>query len=285
MSNLKIGVMVESFRLSAREGIAKAAEVGAQGIQIYTSGKEIHPDKLDKAARKELLKYIHSHDLVVSALCGDFGGHGFEKAEENAWKIDITKRTIDLAVDLQTNVVTTHIGVIPADRASARYRIMFDAMKEIAEYGAPRGITLAIETGPEVSTVLRAFIEDVDSKGLGVNLDPANLRMVAGEEPVQAVRNLKEFIVHTHAKDGIQLIEIEPEKIYHWFADSAASEISNPDDYFKEVPLGEGHVNFPTYIKALREEAGYDGFFTIEREVGENPYNDIKEAVKFLKAL
>ena len=72
MSNLKIGVMVESFRLNAREGIAKAAEVGAQGIQIYTSGEETHPDKLDKVARKDLLKYIQSHKLVVSALCGDF---------------------------------------------------------------------------------------------------------------------------------------------------------------------------------------------------------------------
>lgn len=283
MSKLKIGVMVESFRLSTREGIAKAAEVGAQGIQIYTSGKETHPDKLDKAARQDLLNYIHSHNLVVSALCGDFGGFGLEKADENQWKIEAIKKTMDLAVDLQTNVVTTHIGSIPDNKSAPTYRNLHNACRELAIYGEPRGITLAIETGPEVSIILKKFIEDVDSKGLGVNFDPANLRMVAGEEAVQAVHNLKDYIVHTHAKDGIQLKEIEPAKIYHYFADPDAHDIK-PDDYFKEVPLGQGQVNFPTYIKALRDEAGYDGFFTIEREVGENPYVDIKQAVRFLKA-
>ena len=192
---------------------------------------------------------------------------------------------MDMAVDLETNVVTTHIGTIPTDQSTETYRNLFDACKELAEYGALRGVTLAIETGPEVSATLKAFIEHVDSKGLGVNFDPANLRMVAGEDSVQAARNLKDFIVHTHAKDGVQLIEIEPVKIYHHFADPKNSDIGNPDDYFKEVPLGAGQVNFPAYIKTLRDEIGYDGFFTIEREVGDNPYNDIREAVNFLKSL
>ena len=45
---LKIGVMVESFRLGIREGIAKAAKVGAHGFQVYTTGGEMHPDNLTK---------------------------------------------------------------------------------------------------------------------------------------------------------------------------------------------------------------------------------------------
>lgn len=32
-------------------------------------------------------------------------------------------------------------------------------------------------------------------------LDPANLVMVTGDDPVQAVYNLKDYIVHTNAKD------------------------------------------------------------------------------------
>lgn len=282
MSNLKIGVMVESFRLSTREGIAKAAEVGAQGIQIYTSGEETHPDKLDRAARKDLFDYIRSHNLVVSALCGDFGGFGLEKAEENQWKIDVIKKTMDMAIDFETNVVTTHIGTIPTDKSSPTYRNLYAACKELAAYAEPRAVTLAIETGPEISIILKNFIEDVNSQGLSVNLDPANLRMVTGEDPVQAVHNLKDYIVHTHAKDGIQLKEIEPVKIYHYFAGHNPDNI-DPDDYFKEVPLGQGQVDFPAYIHALRDEAGYDGFYTVEREVGENPYEDIQAAVKFLK--
>ena len=51
---------------------------------------------------------------------------------------------------------------------------------------------------------------------------------------------------------------------------------------FREVPLGQGSVDFPNYLKAL-EEIGYRGFLTIERECGENPKADIETAVKFLE--
>ena len=35
MANFKIGVMTDSFKLPFEQGLAKAAEVGAQGIQLY----------------------------------------------------------------------------------------------------------------------------------------------------------------------------------------------------------------------------------------------------------
>jgi len=43
-----------------------------------------------------------------------------------------------------------------------------------------------------------------------------------------------------------------------------------------------GDVVFPSYLKAL-EDIGYHGFLTIEREVGDDPEKDIREAVAFLK--
>lgn len=52
--------------------------------------------------------------------------------------------------------------------------------------------------------------------------------------------------------------------------------------YFQEVPLGTGDVDFPNYLKAL-EDIGYNGFLTIEREVGDNPEADITTAVNFLR--
>ena len=53
---------------------------------------------------------------------------------------------------------------------------------------------------------------------------------------------------------------------------------------FEELPLGEGDVDFPGWIGALRE-IGYHGFLTIEREVGANPEADIRKAVGFLQQL
>ena len=110
-----------------------------------------------------------------------------------------------------------------------------------------------------------------------MNLDPANFVMVTGDDPVQAVYTLKDYIVHTHAKDGRRLRYVEPEIVY-----GVAEEEMLGSSSFIELPLGEGDVDFAGYLKAL-EEIGYKGFLTIEREVGDDPAKDIATAVAFLK--
>ena len=117
---------------------------------------------------------------------------------------------------------------------------------------------------------------------MGVNLDPANLVMVTGDDPVVAVHNLKDYIVHTHAKDGRMIHYHDPELIYDFFAGEESVKLAM-EDCFIELPLGEGDVDWPNYIKALKD-IGYDGYLTIEREVGADPAKDIAMAVDFLKA-
>ena len=56
------------------------------------------------------------------------------------------------------------------------------------------------------------------------------------------------------------------------------------DTAFIELPLGEGDVPFPAYLSALKG-IGYNGYLTIEREVGENPKADIMTAAQYLKKL
>ena len=112
---------------------------------------------------------------------------------------------------------------------------------------------------------------------MAVNLDPANLVMVTGDDPVKAVHNLKDYIVHTHAKDGVRLIKRDPEVIYGIVNGDAGAEPA-----YLEVPLGEGSVPWQGYLQALTD-IGYTGFLTIEREVGEDPAADINKAVSFLR--
>lgn len=276
----KIGVMVDSFRLELKDGIKKAKEVGADGIQIYAVSGAMDPDNLSKDDRKELLKYIKSNGLVVSALCGDMGGHGFAIEKDNPWKIEKSKKIMDLAKDLETNVVTTHIGVVPNDKSNPRYGTMQKACEELGNYADSVGTYFAIETGPEKAATLKNFLDSLDSSGVRVNYDPANFVMVTGEDPVQGVYELKDYIVHTHAKDGVMIKKTEPEKIYDFFAEGGIVDM-RLEDYFLEKPLGYGSVNFRSYLKALND-VGYTGFLTIEREVGQNPEEDIKEAVDFL---
>lgn len=279
----KIGVITDSFRLGLREGIKKAKDVGAEGIQLYAVRGEMAPENLSPTVRRELLDFIKSHGLEVSALCGDLGGHGFTIHEDNAERIERSKRIMDLAKDLETNIVTTHIGVVPHDVNHDRYKIMQEACDILGEYGDNVGAYFAIETGPEIATTLKAFLDSLSSQGVRVNYDPANLIMVTGDDPVQGVYTLKDYIVHTHAKDGIQIQKSNPEYIYRCFADGMPENF-HVDEYFLEKPLGLGNVQFDAYLKALRD-IGYEGFLTIEREVGDNPEKDIREAVQFLQKL
>ena len=279
----KIGVMVDSFNLSVKEGIEKARELGANGIQMYAVSGPMDPDNLNKKDRKQLLDFIKGNGLVVSAVCGDLGGHGFAIKEKNDKKIEKSKKIMDLAKDLEADVVTTHVGVIPDNKEAEEYKIIKEACEKLGEYGDQMNASFAIETGPESAPVLKEFLDNLTSNGVKVNYDPANLVMVTDDDPVKGVYTLQDYIVHTHAKDGIMLKKTDPAIIYEYFAEGGIEDM-RLEEYFLEKPLGEGDVDFPEYLKALND-IGYKGFLTIEREVGENPEKDIKKAVNYLNEL
>jgi L-ribulose-5-phosphate 3-epimerase len=259
MRNLKVGVMIESFRLGVKGGIRKAAELGADGFQIYATEGEMAPWNLSKSGRRDFMNFVKGQGLVVSALCGDFGGCGFVDKHGLDERVDKTMQVLDLSRDLGVSVVTTHVGAIPEDLNSPAANLMRGAVDEIGAYADKVGSVLASETGPESGKLMADFLRSLKCGSVRVNYDPANLVMM-GFDHLQGVRDLAPYIVHTHAKDGVRL----------------------GGGKYEEVPLGKGAVQWDEYLGAL-EEVGYRGFFTIEREVGDNPVGDIAEAMKFLR--
>lgn len=282
MSQFKIGIIADMLRMPFAESMEQCARMGADGVQIYAVSEEMLTASEEELKKKS--RIIQDNGLQISALCGDLGGHGFTRREDNEKKVRTSKHIIDMALTMGCNIVTTHIGVIPEDSSCETYQVMQAACGELAEYAAGVGAFFAIETGPEPSERLCGFLDSLGgSKGMSVNLDPANLVMVAGDDPVKAVHNLSKYIVHTHAKDGIMLKKTDPKIIYDFFAEGGVGDL-RLGDYFLEVPLGEGKVDFPSYLAALKE-IGFGGYLTIEREVGDKPAEDIGKAVTFLKNL
>lgn len=257
---LKIGAMAESFRKETfREAIETAASLGVTGIQVYITDNSplLKIDEMNDAKIAEVMDIMKSNGLIFSAVCGDTG-YGFDDPEKNPHYIDLSKRILDVAKKMDCNIVTTHIHQVP-EVENATTEILRKACNELASYADSIGSCFALETGPEPGSRLAKFLGSLDAKGVRVNLDPANLVMCAGDDPVDAVEHLKNYIVHTHAKDGIK---------------------TGATTYL-EVPLGTGGVDFDAYLAKL-VEVGFDGYLTIEREVGENPYGDIKLAYDFL---
>jgi len=250
---MKIGIISDSLRLGFAESIAKAASLGATGVQKYLTFGELQAETLTTEKIAEVKDIMNSNGLVFSAICGDFGPD-FTQRES----IDRSKLIIEKAKELGCSIVTTHIGHL-TDEDTPRMEEYRKGVYELACFANSMGSWFAAETGTETAAVLRKFLDSVNQKGFGVNFDPANLVMCAEDDPVKGVHLLKDYIVHTHAKDGIR----------------------NPDGTFLEVPLGNGGVDFDNYLAALRD-VGYNGYLTIEREVGDDPAADIKMAVDFL---
>ncbi len=284
---MKIGVMAESFRTDFKTAAAIAKQLGASGMQSYASSfgadgimgycdGDLSKKTVAENEIKEVRSIMSDAGLCFSAICGDFGCAMYYT--KNRAEIDREKRVMEVADKLGTKIVTTHIGVIPGYECE-QYDSMMKVYGELARFAESAGCVFAIETGPEKSPLLKAFLDKIDSKGCGVNLDPANLVMCAGENPIEAVKNLKDYIVHTHAKDGIQHRPFDTRALYapqYYNVEPATGKL------ISEMPLGEGNVPWDGYMAALKE-IGFDGFLTIEREVGDDPKRDIEKAVDFLK--
>lgn len=97
---MRLGVITNCFKKTHEEGIKYASTLGLDGVQIYATRGEFTPD-MSEERKAEYKKLLKENGLVVSALCGDMGGYGFEKEEDNAERVEKTKRIIDLAVEFR----------------------------------------------------------------------------------------------------------------------------------------------------------------------------------------
>ncbi len=283
MFEFPIGVLLESFKTDNSTALRLAKQAGVSAVQLYAVKGELSAETMTAEQRINFKNMVADNGLSISALCGDFiCGNSevtFSNPAQSKMIIERSKRILDLAADLETNIVTTHVGVIPADQNCDKFKIIQQNCRIMAEYADSMNSHFAIETGPEIAKTLCAFLDTLESKGVGVNLDPANFVMVTGDDPVEAVYTLKDYIVHTHAKDGRRLIEGDPLVIYG----EIEEEIQNAV-YFEELPLGKGDVKFIEYLRAL-DDIGYKGYLTIERETGADPKADIFMAVNYLQEI
>ena len=259
MGSLKIGIIPGCFRLGPKAGIVEAGKLGVEGIQLFITAGETAPENLSESGRRELVKLVKDNGMVFASTCGDIGG--FSKKDTVEQIVERSKLMIDLTLDLGTTIMTTHIGTVPEDKSDEVWKTMKWGLTEVGTYAAEKNACVAAETGPEEPAVLLGLLDDINCEGVKVNYDPANLNFM-GFDHLAGVSVLGKYIVHTHAKETIHM----------------------QDGSYNEVALGKGDIKWPQYVAALQEQ-GFNGFYTIEREVGDNPAADIATAVKMLRGL
>ena len=175
------------------------------------------------------------------------------------------KEVSDFAGKAGIPAVQGHCGFIPENPNDPLYAEAVEAIRAVAEYCKRNGQNFRCETGQETPITLVRAIRDVGLDNTGVNFDAGNLILYGKANPVDAVEVFGTYIQGVHAKDGLY-----------------------PTDGAKlgrEVPLGEGKVNFPALIGKLKK-IGYQNPLTIEREIaGEKQTADILAAKAYLEKL
>jgi L-ribulose-5-phosphate 3-epimerase len=258
MSRLTIGIRLESLGLPLRRGLQEISRLGVPGVQVDALG-DLSPNTLSQTGRREFRHLLRAHNLELTAL-GCPLRRGLDEVQDQQPRIEHVRKVMSLAFDLGARVAIVAAGRVPEDAADARGQRLREALQALGQHGDRTGTVLALETGTEPGDVLRRFLDQFDSGGLGVNLDPANLLM-SGFDPIQAVRDLHGKIVHSHAKDARRV--------------SSSRAV-------QEVPLGHGDIEWMQYLATL-EEVEYCGWIVIERETGDHRLADVAAAVGFLR--
>jgi len=180
-------------------------------------------------------------------------------------RIEALKRGADFAKMLGLTDVTTHCGFIPENPATTEYREVVIAIREAAQHCRSLGLYFNFETGQETPTTLMRTIEEVGLDNLGINLDPANLLLYGKANPCDAVDIFGSRVRGVHVKDGCYP--------------------TNGRDLGREMPVGEGLVDFPRLVAKLAAH-GYHGPWIIEREIsGPQQKVDILKAKALLQSL
>ncbi len=190
---------------------------------------------------------------------GGFGDPALrpERLERLRWAVD---RTVALGL---TDLML-HAGFLPEPGDPGRSAFL-DTLAQAAGIAAEKGVTLAFETGQESARLLRQTLDDLKQPNLKVNFDPANMLLYDMGDPIEAVGILGPDIRSVHVKD--------------------ARRPSTPGQWGEEVPLGQGQVNIPRFVQALKD-AGFQGALVVEREVGDQQarFQDIAGGLDLLRS-
>ncbi|MEE2680793.1 MAG: sugar phosphate isomerase/epimerase family protein [Planctomycetota bacterium] len=168
--------------------------------------------------------------------------------------LELMLRVADLAEDSPITLVSFHAGFIPHEPDAPEREVIVHRLRTLVDAFAQRSISLALETGQETAETLVGVLEEVDRPDLGVNFDPANMILYDKGDPVTALQRLAPYVAQVHVKD--------------------ARPTSTPGTWGQEVPVGEGAVDWPSFLDVVRGlPRPVD--LVIERESGSQRVRDV----------
>ena len=262
MSEPRIGVDVDDFRLRPREALRKAAELDFRVVELATVAGDLAPSNLSSSGRRHLSRYIVGLGLRMAALVADLPGLRLTDPGTVDERVERTCHILQLATDLKVPTVTASAGMLTHPDTGEPSEAVIDALKRIGEYADLRGTVYALRASGDSGERIVRVLNELGCPSIGICLDPAAMVM-NGVNPLTVIERIPAQITLMHARDATVGLS---ERAGH------------------ETRFGEGEVDLIGVLAALGA-ADYAGPFILRRTDSKTPVADIQDARDVLTRL
>jgi sugar phosphate isomerase/epimerase len=215
---------------------------GLQGNMDLPSHAIFAPARIEQTKKE-----IHNSKLRIACVSSSANLY-MEDSEKRAKELADARRFIDLASALGAPYVRVFGGKAETDKSPApdeatKSRVAA-GLRELGEYSGPKGVTVIIESHDHFtsSDTLKDVLTAANSEHVGLLWDAHHTFATSNEDPELTVKQVGQWIRHTHLKDSVGKGEDR-----------------------KYVLTGTGNVPIERQIKAL-QSIGYKGFYCFEWE-------------------
>ncbi len=257
-----------------KQRLQMAKELGFDFVEISIDETDERLARLDwtKEERRDFFHSIMETGVRVPSMC--FSGHrrfplGSENEETRNKSLELMKKAIEFAVDLGIrNIQMAGYDVYYEEANENTKALYIEGMKQGVKWAEQANVMLSIEImdHPFMNSITK-FLElskEFDSPFLTVYPDSGNLSAWGNNVREEMLKG-KHKISAVHLKDTLAVTDTFPGK-------------------FKEVPFGDGCVDFVGFFKVLKE-MNYTGPLLIEMwtEKSPCPLEEIRKAKEWLE--
>jgi sugar phosphate isomerase/epimerase len=223
----------------------------------------------ESASEEQILEIKHqAQDQGLGIACLTPYMAAINSLNEIEREVDIHrfKACIHAAELLECPTIRVYAGkFIPGDEdKEAKYARLIQSLQELGPLANKAGITLCVENHFSTMTVSAKetadLVRKVNSPGVGILYDQANLTFTLNEEYAEAIDLQKGMIQHAHVKD------LEFKDSYKTFQASAVAQVSQEERKIRSRVVGEGVLDWPNILSYLILQTGYQGFISLEYE-------------------
>jgi len=249
-------------RLTLADALRDLKGAGADGIEFTPRPGELAAAGLTPA---QVTAMLAQSGLAVSAHY--FSAPFFDPAKKAEVLAQAQEKIDSLKVFGAVNmVIGPPAAPVGADRLEVIAR-MAPMLDELGRLARRQGIAVGVH--PHLNTVVEtpeetdALMARCDPAAVGLALDTGHFHL-AGGDVVRAVRQYATRINYFHFKDGVR-------------------PFSRPDFFPNLRDLGQGEVDFPGVMRALKE-TGYRGWINVEQDfTSTSPSESCGASMKYVR--